>query len=188
MVMWFFFLVEILPYVGDFWEWKLGKMSRTGSRPSWREHQTFISCDMQSYSGIGSSRYFTPAHIWDTVYTWKSNSRQHSKDHLRETVPSHSLVGERRKEVFGGPGSKVFSVTAFQSMRTLLLTCLSHHTPPALTAFLSQHLHKVLSGLVWEATSACWKIKLRKRTIDFATTGILTQYRKTILQCQFHNS
>lgn len=54
----------------------------------------------------------------------------------------------QRKEVFGGPGSKVFSVTAFQSMRNLLLTCLSHHTPPALTALLSQHLYEVVSGLV----------------------------------------
>lgn len=71
-------------------------------KTSSREHQTFISCGVQSYSGIGSSHYFTPAHIWDTVHTWKSNSRQHSKDHLKETVPSHSLVGERRKEVFWG--------------------------------------------------------------------------------------
>lgn len=50
-----------------------------------------------------------------------------------ETRP-HSF---QRKEVFGGPGSKVFSVTVFQSMRNLLLTCLSHHTLPALTALLS---------------------------------------------------
>lgn len=86
---------------------------------------------------------------------------------LRETVPSHSVMGERRKGVFRGPGSEVVSVTAFQSMRTLLLACLSHHTPPALTAFLTQHLHQVLTGLVWDATSACWKMTINWELFTF---------------------
>lgn len=34
------------------------------------------------------------------------------------------------RRLFRGPGSKVSNVTVFQSMRTLLLTCLSHQTPP----------------------------------------------------------
>jgi len=90
-------------------------------------------------------------HALDTVYTWQSSYSQPSTDHVRETVLFHSLVGEKaqaeggeggetgphsfqRKEVFGGPGSKVFSATAFQSMRNLLLGCLSHHIPSAFTA------------------------------------------------------
>lgn len=84
-------------------------MSRTRSRRAGVSIKHSLAVMCKATAAVGSHHYLTPAHIWNTVYTWKSNSRQHSKDHLRETVPSHSLVGERRKEVFGGPGSKVFS-------------------------------------------------------------------------------
>lgn len=61
------------------------------------------------------------------------------------------------RRFFGGLGSKVFSATPFESMRTLLLPCLSHRAPPALAAFLPQHLHKAVGGLAWEATAASGK-------------------------------
>lgn len=57
-----------------------------------------------------------------------------------ETRP-HSF---QRKEVFGGLGQKS-SVTVSQSMRNLLLTYLSHHTPNAFDVLPSQHT--LVSGM-----------------------------------------
>lgn len=36
-------------------------------------------------------------HVKDRVHTWKSDYSQHGTDHVRETVPSHSLVGKRTR-------------------------------------------------------------------------------------------
>lgn len=112
-------------------------------------------------------------HVWDTEHIWKSTFSLNTVEITSERQRLLTLSWERgqeeeeeveeeggggggetrphsfqRKEVFGGPGSKVSSVTVLQSMRNQLLTCLSHHTPSALTGLLSQHFDKVVSGLV----------------------------------------
>lgn len=153
MVICFFYFLNQKPDIilcSGFQEWIGWKSSRTRSRRAgelaWYSASASNIHQLWRHKAVGSPHNNTAVHVWDTVYTWKLNSRQYSTDHVRKTVPSQSRGrederggsrrrGERRSNILsrgrrfsGGLGQKSSVWPRFSPWEI----CSSHASPTTL--------------------------------------------------------